>query len=188
MLPFVAVELQGDERRYLHDGFDLREVMLGLGRLELLQRGLFGGVGAECVLVGAVGRGPESVLQRKRVVVGGGELDGAVATAAAAVDGIVADADGDADDALVVGLLASERAVVGDGLVGVDVVEAVLDEVGSLHAGEQEAFFTVELLLHGAEEWVVYLRGRFCGRDICNYSGAKEGRRAQSQGERLAYL
>ena len=105
--------------------------------LEALQRGLFGGVGAEGVLVGVVGRGPESVAKGHGVVVGGGELDGAVAAAAAAVGGVVADADGDADDALMVGFLAGERAVVGDGLVGGDVVEAVLDEVGPLHAGEQ---------------------------------------------------
>ncbi len=63
VLPFVAVEIEGDERGDLHDGLDLREVVLGLGGLELLQRGLFGGVGAESVLVGVVGRGPESVLQ-----------------------------------------------------------------------------------------------------------------------------
>ena len=34
-LPFVAVEIESDERRYLHDGLDLREVRLGLGGLEL---------------------------------------------------------------------------------------------------------------------------------------------------------
>ena len=61
--------------------------------------------------------------------------------AAAAVGDVVADADGDADDALVAGLLAGERAVVGDGLVGGEVVEAVLDEVGPLHAGEETGPF-----------------------------------------------
>ena len=47
--------------------------------------------------------------------------------------------------------LAVERAIVGDGLVGVEVVEAVLDEVRALHAGEDEevACSRVELLLHG---------------------------------------
>ena len=69
---------------------------------------------------------------------------------------VVADADGDADDALVVGFLASEGAVVGDGLVGVDVVEAVLDEVGPLHAVRTSwALFAVELLLHGLQHGVV---------------------------------
>jgi hypothetical protein len=36
VLPFVAVELEGDERRYLDDWLDLSEIRLTLGRLELL--------------------------------------------------------------------------------------------------------------------------------------------------------
>ena len=141
LLPFVAVEIEADERSDLHDGLDLREIRLGLGGLELLQRGLFGGEGAESVFVGCVGRGPEGVLQGQGVVVGGREFDGAVAAGAAAVGGVVADADGDANDALMIGHFLGERAVVGDGLVGVDVVETVLDEVGPLHAGKHESPF-----------------------------------------------
>ena len=98
-------------------GFAWAKSCSALGGLEPLQRGLLRGVGAKGVLVGLVGRRPEGVLQRERVVVGRGELDGSVAAAAAAVDGVVADADGDANDALVVGLLAGQRAVVGDRLV-----------------------------------------------------------------------
>ena len=91
--------------------------------------------GRSCRLVGG---GPEGVAEGFGVVVGGGEFDGAVAAAAAGVGLVVADADGDADDALVVVLFAGEGAVVGDGLVGGEVVQAVLDEVGPLHAGEEE--------------------------------------------------
>ena len=76
--------------------------------------------------------------------------------AGAAVVDVVADADGDADDALVIGLLEGEGAVVGDGFVGVDVVEVVLDEVGALHAGEDElAFSRSSSSLHGVEHGVV---------------------------------
>ena len=60
-----------------------------------------------------------------------------------------------------VGFLADERAVVGDGFVGGEVVEAVLDEVGPLHAGEHEALLAVEFGLHGAEDRVVAFGGRF---------------------------
>ncbi len=86
----------------------------------------------------------------------GASSTAAVAAAAAAVGCVVADADGDADDALVVGGFLRECAVVGDGFVGGDVVEAVLDEVGPLHAGKHEALLAVEFLLHGAEERIVY--------------------------------
>ena len=102
----------------------------------------------------------------------GASVDGAVAAAAAGVGGVVADADGDADDALVAGLLLHERAVVGDGLVGGDVVQAVLDEVGALHAGEQQlGLLAVEFGLHGAQDRVVLraipARGGICNRGRC---------------------
>ena len=74
---------------------------------------------------------------------------------------VAADAHGDADDALVAVFLADERAVVGDGLVGGEVVEAVLDEVGPLHAGEQQlGLLAVEFGLHGAEDGVVLVGWR----------------------------
>ena len=72
---------------------------------------------------------------------------------------VVADADGDADDALVAFFFAGERAVVGDCLIGGEVVEAVLDEVGALHAGQHEAaFLAVELGLHRLAAWDRRLR------------------------------
>ena len=65
-----------------------------------------------------------------------------------------------------------EGAVVGDGLVGAEVVEAVLDEVGALHAGEQEGgLFAVELGAHGLEHGVVRL-GRF-GRGLWGGEGVE---------------
>ena len=49
----------------------------------------------------------------------------------------------------------ADGAVVGDGLVGVEVVEAVLDEVGPLHAGEEEEVLLAgQLGLHGLEDGV----------------------------------
>ncbi len=98
-------------------------------------------------------------MQRQGVVVGGREFNGAIAAGGAAVCGVVADADGDADDALVIGHFLGERAVVGDGLVGVDVVETVLDEVGPLHARQEQALLAIKLLFHGVEERVVSLGG-----------------------------
>ena len=83
-------------------------------------------------------------------------------------DGVVADADGDADDALVVVLFAGEGAVVSDGLVAGEIVQAVLDEVRFLHAGEEEGLLAVELGSHGAEEWVVYWGGGLGREFICN--------------------
>ena len=118
---------------------------------------MFGGEGAESVFVGRVGGSPESVLEREGIVVGRREFDGAVASGAAAVDGIVADADGDPNDALMIGDFLSESAVVGDSLIGVDVVETVLDEVGPLHAGKHESLLALELLLHRAEKRVISL-------------------------------
>ena len=85
VLPVVAVELEGDEWRYLDDWLDLGEVLLGLGGLKLFECGLLGGVGAEGVFVGSVGCDPEGVAEGFGVVVGGGEFEGAVAAAAAAV-------------------------------------------------------------------------------------------------------
>jgi len=56
----------------------------------------------------------------------------------------------------VTGVLAHECAVVGDGLVGAEVVQAVLDEVGALHAGQQQlGLLAVEFGLHGTENGVV---------------------------------
>ena len=78
-LPLCAVEVEGDERADVGDGLGGGEVLLGGGGLEALERGLLGGVGAQGVLVGLVGGGPEGVAEGHGVVVVGGELDGAVA-------------------------------------------------------------------------------------------------------------
>ena len=62
---------------------------------------------------------------------------------------------------------AGKRAEVGDGLVAGDVIEAVLDEVGLLHAGQLEAgLLAGELGLHGGESGV---RGRALA--VCNSGG-----------------
>ena len=173
-LPLVAVEIESNRRRHLHDRFDLREIRLGLGRLELLQRGLLRGKRAESIFVGGVGCRPESVLQCQGIVVRGRKFDSAVPAAAAAVHSVVADADGDADDALVIGNFLGQRAVVGDRLVGIDVVEAILHEVGPLHSRKHEGLLAVELLLHRVEKQVIPLRGRFGGGStICNHTCAK---------------
>ncbi len=63
---------------------------------------------------------------------------------------------------------AGECAVVGDGLVTGDVVEAVFDEVWLLHAGQHESFFAIELLLHCDQEGVLDLGGRIGNGFICN--------------------
>ena len=137
-------------------------------RLKLLQRRLLGGVGAESVLVGLVGGGPERVPEGERVVVGGGEFDGAVTASTAAVDGVVADADSDTDDALMAGFFAGERAVVGDGLVAGDVVEAVLDEVWPLHAGQHELLFRDRAPAAWPSAGGLDLGGRIGNGFICN--------------------
>ena len=129
LLPLVAVDLELAQRLDVDDRLFLREVLLGALGLEALHGGQLGGVGAEGVLVGLVGRGPEGVAEGGGVVVLRGELDGAVAAAAAGVDGVVADADGDADDALAAFFFAGKRSVGGDRLVAGEVVEPVLDEV-----------------------------------------------------------
>ncbi len=183
-LPLVAVEIESDQRSDLHDRLDLREIRLGLGRLELLQRRLFRGEGAKGIFVSCVGRGPEGVLQGQRVVVGGSEFDGAVAPGAAAVCGVVADADSDADDALVVGHFLGERTVVSDGLVGIDVVETILDEVRPLHAGKHESLLAVELLLHRTEQGIVPLRGGFGGSAICNCNSVDHDCRPEGRSQK----
>ena len=157
-LPLGAVEVEGGQGFDGGDGFGFGEVLLGAGGFEALQVGLLGGVGAEGVLVGLVGGGPEGVANGfggGGGLVAGGEGDGAVASAGGGVGVVGADADGDADDALVLLFLAGEGSVVGDGFVAADVVEAVLDEVGALHAGEEEGgLFAVEFGLHGVEDGV----------------------------------
>ena len=84
--------------------------------------------------------------------------------------------NGDADDALVRVLFASERAVVGDGLVAGDVVEAVLDEVRVLHAGQDEGgLFAGQLGLHGGEDGV--------GRGFCAFVTCRSLRMWRAQGQ-----
>ena len=70
-LPLVAVKVEDGERSDLNDGLGLSEVRLGLVGLELFQCCLLGGIGTKGVFIGGVGRGPESILEREGVVVGG---------------------------------------------------------------------------------------------------------------------
>ena len=120
------------------DGLGAGEIVLRLLGLEALEGRLLGGIGAESILVGVVGCDPESVTDGLRVVIGGCERCGAVAASAGGVVLVVADANGDTDDALVVGLLPHERAEVGQRLISGHVIEAILDEVWLEHPGQQQ--------------------------------------------------
>ena len=159
MLPVFAIDADGLERADVDNGLGGGEVVLCGRRLKVLQRGLLGSVGPQGILIGLVGCGPQAVTDRGEVVVRRGQGDGAVAAAAAGVGGVAADAYSDADDALTHGLLAHQGAEVGNRLVAGAVVQAVLDEVGSLHAWQhQQRLLAVELSLHGAQHGIV-LRG-----------------------------
>jgi len=101
---------------------------------------------------------------------------------------IVADANGDTDDALVVGLLPHERAEVGQRLISGHVIEAVLDEVWLEHPGQQQlGLLAGELFVHGGEHGVrgrVLLGSGVCGKGSRNKSKGN-GSRNRSKNEEL---
>ena len=187
-LPLRAVDLQRDQRADVDDGLGRSKILLGGRGFEALQLGLFGGVGAQSVLVGLVGGGPQAVADGLGIVVGGGEGDRTFAAGAAGVGGVAADAHGDAHDPLAAGFFAHQRAEVGDRLVGGEVVQAVLNEVGPLHAGKQQlGLLAVELGLHGAQHRVVGGLAR-CRRGIGNGTGAKQDRGEENEYPRALRL
>jgi len=153
--PVVAIDLKRDERSNVGDRLGVCEVVLRLLRLIPLQGGQLGRVSAQGVLVSIVGCEPECVADGLRVVVGGDERGGAVSASSGGVALVIADAYGDANYALMVGLLLDERAEVGDGFVEGHVVEPVLDEVGLEHARKDElCLLAGELCLHRGEDGV----------------------------------
>ena len=132
MLPIVAVEgklFAGLDQGYRFCG---GEVVRRGRALKALQRGLLGGVGAQGVLVGFVGGGPKRKLQCGRVIVIGRKLQRTLAAGGAGVRRKVADPHLDPHHALVALVFAGEGAVVGRGVVGGDVLEAILHEVRPL--------------------------------------------------------
>ena len=169
VFPVVAVDVQGDDRAEVDHWFGRGKILLGGGCFEPLQSGLFGGIGAKSVFVSLVGSGPKSVAEGFGIVVGRRKREAAFAATRARIRLVAPDAHGDAEDPLVATLFPHERAVVGDGLISVDVVEAIFNEVGLLHARkEQLGLLAVELGLHGAEDRVILGRfGRCCSK--CNY-------------------
>ncbi len=180
LLPLGLIQLQLDQRLH-RDGRRRRgEILFRRLFLKALQLRLLGGVSAQGVLVGFVGRGPERVAQGGGIVVLGRESNGTVAAAGAGIGGVVADADGHADDALVVALLAGDGSVVGQRFVGLVIVDAVLHEVGPLHVFEDEqVLLAAEFLLHRVEQRV----GHGGGLGWATWLGGEDWQREGECGE-----
>ncbi|SPE19036.1 hypothetical protein SBA5_190013 [Candidatus Sulfotelmatomonas gaucii] len=114
-------------------------------------------VGCERGFVGLVGRGPERGAEGDRIVVEGGELERAVATAAGAVGFVIAYADGNAGDTLVraIGALAGPELSLRFKIV--DFFDAVLDEEWLGEAFQLElAHAAVEFGEHGFEDGIFF--------------------------------
>ena len=154
-LPFVAVELELGERSHMADRFGLCKVRLVLDALKLLQRSLFRRVSPQRIFVSDVRRRPQSILQRKRIVVSRCQFERTVTARTAAVHCVVANANRYANDALVIIRFLGKRAVVCNRLVAADVVETILNKIRLLHTRQQNALFPVKLLQHRSKEGVI---------------------------------